>query len=261
MLFCALTNWSPKPTDKNSEITKSLHSRPMLSSQGKREPCLINGVQLLKRLTFMRILRDTACSQSVILASALPFSDQSACEYGAVLRGVEMGFALRPVHCVHVESNLITGFFPVAVCPELPIEGIDFLMGNDIAGGKVTPALEVLYTPLRIDDGKPSPTELELYPACAVTRAQARKNVVEDVPLSDSVLMSVFSEEPVPSAETEASPVPSPASPAEPKRTDSSTPPSLDSLSPLPLTREHVSVEQRGDPTLQQMLCPGGECR
>lgn len=113
------------------------------------------------------ILRDTACSQSVVLASALPFSDQSACGYGAVLRGVEMGFALRPVHCVHVESNLITCFFPVAVCPELPIKGIDFSMGNDVAGGKVTPTLEVLYTPLRVDDGKISQTELELYPACA----------------------------------------------------------------------------------------------
>lgn len=86
----------------------------------------------------MRVLRDTACSQSVILAS-----DQSACGYGAVLRGVEMGFALRPVHCVHIEYDLITVFFPVAVCPELPIKGIALLMGNDIAGGKVTPTLEV----------------------------------------------------------------------------------------------------------------------
>lgn len=60
----------------------------------------------------VRILRDTACSQSVILTLALPFSDQSACGYGAVLHGMEMGFALRPVHCIHVESTLVTVFFP-----------------------------------------------------------------------------------------------------------------------------------------------------
>lgn len=62
------------------------------------------------------------------------------CPY--TLREVEMGYV--PVHCVHVGSKLITGFFPVAVCPELPIESIDFLMGNDITGSKITPSLEML---------------------------------------------------------------------------------------------------------------------
>ena len=68
----------------------------------------------------IRILRDTACSQSVILASALPFSDNSACHYQSVLRGVEMGYVPRPVHRIHIQSTLVTGFFPVAVCTELP---------------------------------------------------------------------------------------------------------------------------------------------
>lgn len=72
--------------------------------------------------------RDTACSQTIILASLLPFSDQSAWNYGSVLRGVEMGYVPRPVHQVHVISPLITGFYPIAVCPELPVEGISFLV-------------------------------------------------------------------------------------------------------------------------------------
>ena len=83
----------------------------------------------------IRVLRDTACSQSVILTSALPFSDNSACHYQSVLRGVEMGYVPRPVHRVHIQSSLVTGFFPVAVCTELPIPGIVLLMGSDIAGG------------------------------------------------------------------------------------------------------------------------------
>ncbi|XP_030270481.1 uncharacterized protein LOC115580348 [Sparus aurata] len=82
----------------------------------------------------IRALRDTACSQSVILASALPFSDNSACHYSLVLRGVEMGYMPRPVHRVYIQSTLVTGSFPVAVCTELPIPGIVLLMGNDIAG-------------------------------------------------------------------------------------------------------------------------------
>ncbi|CAL8370700.1 unnamed protein product [Boreogadus saida] len=51
-------------------------------------------------------------------------------------------------------SELITGYFPVSVCPELPIEGISFLMGNDIAEGKVTPSLEVLNAPQSIEYGR-----------------------------------------------------------------------------------------------------------
>lgn len=54
----------------------------------------------------VRILRDTACSQTVILSSVLPFSNQSTCGYGSVLRGVEMGYLLRPVHRVYVRVNL-----------------------------------------------------------------------------------------------------------------------------------------------------------
>ena len=75
----------------------------------------------------------TPVDQSVILSSALPFSEQSSCGYGTVLRGIEMGYIPRPVHRVHIKSRLITGFFPVAVCPALPIPGITLLMSNDIA--------------------------------------------------------------------------------------------------------------------------------
>ena len=60
----------------------------------------------------VQILRDTACSQSVIL-SALPFSDHSACGYGSVLRGIEMGYSPRPVHRVHIQTKLLTGFLPL----------------------------------------------------------------------------------------------------------------------------------------------------
>ncbi|KAI3363584.1 hypothetical protein L3Q82_001178 [Scortum barcoo] len=55
---------------------------------------------------------------------------------------------------------------PVAVCPALPIRGVVFLMGNHIAGGKVTPILE------------------------------AQKQ--DEIDLADSILMPVFSGDPDP---------------------------------------------------------------
>lgn len=115
----------------------------------------------------IHILRDTTCSQSVILASSLPFSEQSAHGYGTVLHSVEMGYIPRPVHRVYVQSKLVTGFFPVTVFPELPIEGNDFLMGNAIPGGKVTPALRgVQHFQCRdhTQTGNVTPSNLDLYP-------------------------------------------------------------------------------------------------
>jgi len=52
-------------------------------------------------------------------------------------------------HLVHLQSKLVSDMFPVAICPALSIKGVKFLSGNDIADGKVTPALEVQDNPQR----------------------------------------------------------------------------------------------------------------
>lgn len=57
-----------------------------------------------------------------------------------------MGYAPHPVHLIYIQSKLVTGFFPVTVCPALLVQGITLLMVNDVAG-KVTPALDVLDVP------------------------------------------------------------------------------------------------------------------
>lgn len=59
-----------------------------------------------------------------------------------------MWYVLQSVHRIHMECKLLTsGFFPVSVAPELPIEGVGLLMGNAIAEGKVIQSLEVLKSP------------------------------------------------------------------------------------------------------------------
>lgn len=99
----------------------------------------------------VHILRDAACSHSVILSSVLPFSEKSTYGYNTEPCGDEMGHVLKPVHNVHITSKLVNGCFPVAISLGLPIHGIDLLMGNYIASGKVTPSLEVLDSPLPIE--------------------------------------------------------------------------------------------------------------
>lgn len=99
----------------------------------------------------VHILRDAACSHAVILSSVLPISEKSTYGYNTEQCGDEMGHVLKPVHNVHITSKLVNGCFPVAISLGLPIHGIDLLMGNYIASGKVTPSLEVLDSPLPIE--------------------------------------------------------------------------------------------------------------
>lgn len=193
----------------------------------------------------VRILRDTACSQTVILSSVLPFSEQSACGYNSKLRGVEMGRVLKPVHNVYITSELITGLFPVVISSGLPIRGVDLPLGNDIAGGKVTPSLEVLDTPLLTWSSESDSPRLHLDPACVVTLSQARRN--DKVILTDSLLLPVFSgetEEEVGSEVERTAPedaITEPVNPNPPVPTAES--------SSLPVSQKGLKEE---DPTLRQ---------
>ena len=139
------------------------------------------------------VLRDTGGSQSFILASVLPVSDTSACDTSTIVRGIGMGFVPAPLHYIHVTSDLVTGLFPVAVRPCFPVEGVDFIMGNDIAGGKLYPTPEVVSVP--IDDSEPDDLvnhHPDVFKVSVLTRAQARKQA-QEVELSDSLFSSVLS--------------------------------------------------------------------
>lgn len=67
-------------------------------------------------------------------------------------------------------------FCSVAICPYLPIKGVSFILGNDLAGGRVLAAPEVVPSPVVIKN----PYELEekfpdTFPVCVATRAMSRK--------------------------------------------------------------------------------------
>lgn len=59
-----------------------------------------------------------------------------------------MGFVPTPLHHVHVESGLVTSFFLVAV-ETIFLLVVDFIMQNDIAGGRVYPVPEVVNAQAR----------------------------------------------------------------------------------------------------------------
>ncbi|VDH94187.1 Hypothetical predicted protein [Mytilus galloprovincialis] len=103
----------------------------------------------------IKILRDTGASQSLLL------------------EGVELGCIDVRLHRIYLKSDLITGPVVVGVRPNLPVEGVTLLLGNDLARNKVV--AEPIVTSEPVVDVKSPEDDAELYPACVVTRAMARK--------------------------------------------------------------------------------------
>ena len=54
----------------------------------------------------------------------------------------------------------------MGIRPTLPIQGIAFILGNNLAGGKVNlnPELQVIDEPEQLENG-----HTDIYPACVVT--------------------------------------------------------------------------------------------
>lgn len=133
----------------------------------------------------VKMLRDTAASQSFILEGVLPFSDKSAGGSDVPVLGFSMKGIWVPLHKVCVESDLVSGEMIVGVRPSFPIQGVSFLLGNDLAGGKVLVTPEVTPVPVRQSPDYLAVKFPKVFAACAVTRSHSKKEG-DDVDLSDS---------------------------------------------------------------------------
>ena len=84
----------------------------------------------------IRILRDTGSAQSILLQSTLPLSDSTYSGDNVLLKGVDTSlgsYPSAPLHQVYISSSHVNGPVTVGITSSLPIDGIDFLLGNDLA--------------------------------------------------------------------------------------------------------------------------------
>jgi len=132
------------------------------------------------------ILRDTAALQSLLLEGVLPLAGKTS-DASVVIAGIECGHLIAPLHKVHLKSHFCDKEVTVGVVPKLPIEGVSFILANDLAGEKVfaKPQINVaiLSTP-DINDGEQLAEEdMGMFPACAVTRTMREaRRVGHDLP-------------------------------------------------------------------------------
>ncbi len=92
-----------------------------------------------------------------------------------------------PLHMAHLQSDLVTGTDPLGVRAELPVDGVNLILGNGLAGGKVFSYPVVVDKLGMAPDPDMAARFPSVFPSCAVTRAQAQK-WEETVNLADSFL-------------------------------------------------------------------------
>ena len=146
----------------------------------------------------VKILRDTGATQSLMLDSVLPLTENSFTGANVLISGVEMGVLDVPLHEVNIKSSLINGNIVIGMRPSLPVEGISLILGNDLAGEKVMVDPRVVEKPR--DDEKTEKLAEKfpgIFPASVVTRSmKAKKEAIkeqgkEDIGLSGTFLESI----------------------------------------------------------------------
>ena len=118
----------------------------------------------------------------------LPSSPETAVDSDVVFRGFEMWYLDAPVHVIYLESGLVKGPVAVGVRPSFPTEGVDFILGNDLAGGKILVKPEVTVVPVAAKNPDKLAREYpEVFSACTVTRAMSKRGLVNKdvIDLSD----------------------------------------------------------------------------
>ncbi|XP_049904288.1 uncharacterized protein LOC126392736 [Epinephelus moara] len=126
-----------------------------------------------------KILRDTAAHDSYILSSVLPFSENT--ETGDFVLMWGMGLIVEPVplHSLILDCGLVQGEVAMGVRPALPVEGVDVILGNGLAGNRVwaksPPPPIVSSLPIVAGNVDEIAHASLVFTACAVTRAMSRE--------------------------------------------------------------------------------------
>ncbi|XP_068237201.1 uncharacterized protein [Palaemon carinicauda] len=129
----------------------------------------------------VRWLRDTGAVQSVMVRNMYDQWKDTG-EY-VLLRGFGPEFS-APLVEVKLETPLISGFVKIALVREIPVSGVELILGNDLCGNKVFGSSNPILT--EKPSNSSSITEVEctfpnIFPACAVTtRSKSTEGKVKD---------------------------------------------------------------------------------
>ena len=144
----------------------------------------------------VKILRDTGATQSLMLDSVLPLTENSFTGANVLISGVEMGVLEVPLHEVNIKSNLINGNIVIGMRPSLPVEGISLILGNDLAGERVMVDPRVVEKPRDDEETERLAEKFPgIFPASVVTRSmKAKKEAIKEQGKEEIGLLGTFLE-------------------------------------------------------------------
>ena len=183
--ICIEDKISPKTESDYMENYKPFISEGVVSLVGDE-----NSSQKVK------ILRDTGATQSLMLDSVLPLTENSFTGANVLISGVEMGVLEVPLHEVNIKSSLINGNIVIGMRPSLPVEWISLILGNDLAGERVMVDPRVVDIP-RDDERTERLAEKfpGIFPASVVTRSmKAKKEAIKEQGKEEIGLSGTFLE-------------------------------------------------------------------
>ena len=82
-------------------------------------------------------IRGPLSTQSLMVENGMSFPPDSAVNAKVLIQTVDGNYMSVPLYRVDLKCDLVSGPVTVGAVPELPMAGIDFLLGNDLAGDKV----------------------------------------------------------------------------------------------------------------------------
>ena len=144
----------------------------------------------------VKILRDTGATQSLMLDSVLPLTENSFTGANVLISGVEMGVLEVPLHEVNIKSSLINGNIIIGMRPSLPVEGISLILGNDLAGERVMVDPRVVEKPRDVENTERLAEKFPgIFPASVVTRSmKAKKEAIKEQGKEEIGLSGTFLE-------------------------------------------------------------------
>ena len=95
----------------------------------------------------IKILHGTGASKSLSLDKTLNFCGKTATGDYNLVQGIEGRIVSVPLHTVHLQSDLVQELVKVGLRSSLPVKGVSLLLGNDLAGGKVVPSVQLTSKP------------------------------------------------------------------------------------------------------------------
>ncbi|XP_071490828.1 uncharacterized protein [Diadema antillarum] len=147
------------------------------------------------------ILRDTGATQSLMVGDVKSMPMDCNTGRKVLIHDVNGGTQAVPLFRVKLDSGLISGEVIVGIVPFLPMDGVSFLLGNDLAGGRVSVLPVVSEVPVYEQETEKLVDEFpEVFPTCAITRFRAseaereRKESESEISLDDTFFGKVTSE-------------------------------------------------------------------